>query len=106
ATLPDPRSHLTRGVDARHLDIRPVRKPRMRLEPRADPADLAGVAAHDRVRIADRHGDELDPVDCLGLADQDRAELLLDVAAREHSCNDSAVADAYAHLFGARLFRE
>ena len=36
ASLPDPRRHMARRVDARDLDVRALREARMRLEPRAD----------------------------------------------------------------------
>ena len=63
AALPDARRHLARPVDARDLDVRAVREARVRLEQRAEPRQVVGIADDDRVRVADDDRRELDAGD-------------------------------------------
>src|SRR6188474_3494267 len=103
ASLPDARRDLAGSVDAGDLDVRAVRKARVRLESRADRADLGRVAEHDRVRVADRDRHERDSVRELSRTDCDLAELLLDLAVFMDTCAHYQRADAHVDLARAGL---
>src|SRR5215213_9683679 len=98
--LPHARGHAPRRVDARDLDVRPLRKARVPLEQRPDAWKVVRIADDDGVRVPDVHRDEVDPLDALRPQDLDR-ELLLDPSVGGPARDDFALADAHARALGA-----
>ena len=94
-------------VDAHELDVRPRREALVVLDERAEAEELGavGVAADDRVRVADRDRRELD----LGAVDRERlrgadlhsAHLGLDLEPAAHARDDLARPDGDDDLVGA-----
>ena len=64
AALPDERGHLVQAVDPHELDVRPLREALVHLDQRAEPQQRRRdqARAHDRMRVADRDGGQLDPL--------------------------------------------
>src|SRR5437867_6810331 len=104
AALPHGDAELVHVVDAYELDVRPIRKARVPLDAGTEPEEVAtlGLATHDRVRVADRHGRELDllvaEVERLGLPHLDRSEVELDVPVRAHARVECARAHRERYL--------
>ena len=85
AALPHARGHLAGPVDAHDLDVRPVRKARMRLEQRPDELDVVGVADDDRVRVADVDDGDVEARDALARDHLHLADLRLVQPARRRA---------------------
>src|SRR3954453_11011038 len=110
--LPDADSDVVSAVDAHELDVRSLGEALVRLDERAEAQQLRalGVAADDRVRVADRDGRQLDAFaldgDRLGLADLDSPHLLLDLAAAAHRRRHLPRPYDDSHLVAAAAARE
>src|SRR5205085_1421483 len=78
AALPYAGRDLAGPVDARDLDVRPVREPRVRLEQRTDPGQVARIAGDDRMRVSKGDGRDGQALDLLAATDVHLAEILLD----------------------------
>ena len=90
AALPHAHGEIVWAVDPNELNIRPFGEPRMALDLRAEPPQLAALrlSPQDGVRIPDRYRRELDPliteIECLGLPHFDAADVELDLSVAEH----------------------
>src|SRR3954470_15933881 len=102
AALPHADGQVVRAVDPDELHVRALRKPAVTLDTRPQTAQLAALwlPSDNRMRVADRHRRELDPlpteVEALRRADVDDSDVQNDLAVLAHLGRRLAAAAAEA----------